>query len=90
MYQGKTAIKPQGRDTMGVAFVKLREGDKVMNAMIPGQAVAILREDGYLCCLETSKFPARERDSIGVKAMATDRGKYVVAADPLGTASNPV
>lgn len=90
MYQGKTAIRPHGRGTMGMAFVKLREGDKVMNVMIPGQAVAILREDGYLCCLEISQFPPREKNSIGVTAMATDRGKYVVAAGPLGAASNPV
>ena len=75
---------------MGMAFVKLRKGDKVMNALIPGQAVAILREDGYLCCLEISQFPPREKNSIGVVAMATDRGKYVVAAGPLGSASNPV
>lgn len=90
MYQGKTAIRPHGRGTMGMAFVKLREGDKVINVMIPGQTVAILREDGYLSCLETSQFPPREKNSIGVTAMATDRGKYVVAAVPLGIASNPV
>lgn len=80
LFRGKMDISSHGRGSKGVAFVKLREGDRIVNAVVPDSIVGMLRKDGYFCCAELNQFPERGRNSMGVEAMATDREKRIVAA----------
>lgn len=73
-------ISPHGRNTQGVAFMNLKEHDRIVSAFVPGSVIGTLREDGMFKLLDVEDFPDHGRTSGGVIAAKTKEHKRIVAA----------
>jgi len=69
---GEVSIPAQNPGSSGVAFMKLDPGDSILDVLDSStRFIAMIREDGYLCCISLDSFSAQGGNSKGVRAMVT-------------------
>lgn len=77
----EAAVRPMGRDAMGVRGIRLREGDYVVGAARakPGLEVLSITEKGYGKRTPVEEYRITNRGGIGIKNyMVTDKTGHVV------------
>jgi DNA gyrase subunit A len=78
----ESEVRPLGRDTRGVAGIRLRAGDEVigMEVVRPGQELLVVTEQGYGKRTVFDEFPVKHRATGGVIANSLNRETGDVAA----------
>lgn len=73
----ETDVRPMGRDTSGVAGMKLRAGDEVISVNIAEDDTDLLvvTENGYGKRTRVSEYPVKGRGGMGVKTAQLVEGK---------------